>query len=196
MSETTDVLQAARQCATTILQRLVVANLGALVDFRGVGRKWSKRWVFWMGSVSLLGCAASQAVSVEVPFPAGQSQLVTHANEIAWGPCPPSLPADCKMAVLEGDPRSESLFTVRFQTASAFELAPHWHPRNERVTILEGKVGVGFGDTTDREAATWFGPGDYYVNAQGAHHFVLVDVPTTLQITGIGPWKMNFVEGE
>ena len=51
-------------------------------------------------------------------------------------------------------------------TGSEFEMKPHWHPRNERVTILEGKIGVGFGDEIDRENVTWFGPGDYYVNAQ------------------------------
>ena len=97
------------------------------------------------------------------------------------------------MAVLEGDPKREMLFTVRFRTGNEFEMKPHWHPRNERVTILEGKIGVGFGDEIDRENVTWFGPGDYYVNAQGAHHFVLADGPAVLQITGIGPWKANFL---
>jgi uncharacterized cupin superfamily protein len=100
------------------------------------------------------------------------------------------------MVVLEGDPRKDMLFTARFRTGSEFEMAPHWHPRNERVTILEGKVGVGFGDEIDRENVTWFGPGDYYVNQKGAHHFVLADGPTVLQITGIGPWKANFLESE
>ena len=59
---------------------------------------------------------------------------------------------------------------------------------------LEGNVGVGFGDTIDRENVTWFGPGDYYVNARGAHHYVLDDSPTLLQITGIGRWNAHFVE--
>jgi uncharacterized cupin superfamily protein len=98
------------------------------------------------------------------------------------------------MAVLEGDPKREMLFTVRFRTGGQFEMKPHWHPRNERVTILEGRVGVGFGDAVERENVTWFGPGDYYVNAQGAHHFVLTDGPALLQITGIGPWKVHYLE--
>ena len=98
------------------------------------------------------------------------------------------------MVVLEGDPKAEMLFTVRFRTGSEFEMKPHWHPRNERVTILEGKVGVGFGDEIDRENVTWFGPNDYYVNAHSAHHFVLADGPAVLQITGIGPWQANFLE--
>jgi hypothetical protein len=100
------------------------------------------------------------------------------------------------MAVLEGDPKREMLFTVRFRTGSEFEMKPHWHPRNERVTILKGKIGVGFGDEIDRKNVTWFGSGDYYVNAKDAHHFVLADGPAVLQITGIGPWKANFVEDD
>ena len=100
------------------------------------------------------------------------------------------------MAVLEGDPKREMLFTVRFRADSGFEMKPHWHPRNERVTILEGKVGVGFGDEVVRDDIEWFGPGDYYVNAKGAHHYVLTDGPAVLQITGIGPWEAHFLEAE
>ena len=163
------------------------------------------RYVLCLLSLALLavaaGCAASQPrptcpeVGVtEAGFPLGETQIASRVNEIAWAQCPPTLPADCGMAVLEGVPKREMLFTVRFRTGSDFEMKPHWHPRNERVTILEGKVGVGFGDEIDRENVTWFGPGDYYVNAKGAHHFVLADGPAVLQITGIGSWKANFLE--
>jgi len=147
------------------------------------------------------GCATSQApptcptlASPEAELPEGESQLVQRAEGITWVPCPPTLPKPCEMAVLEGDPKKEMLFTVRFRTDATFAMKPHWHPRNERVTILEGKVGVGFGDQIDRARVMWFGPGDYYVNAQGAHHYVLADGPAVLQITGIGPWKANFLQ--
>lgn len=97
------------------------------------------------------------------------------------------------MAVLEGNPREPMLFTARFRIAGGLELKPHWHPRNERVTILAGRVGVGFGDEIDRADVSWFEAGDYYVNAKGAHHFVLADGPAELQITGLGPWQVHYV---
>jgi hypothetical protein len=158
-------------------------------------------------SIALLsvveGCASSQskpscpeAGKTEAAFAPGKAQVASHVDEIAWMPCPPTLPTGCEMAVLEGDPKREMLFTVRFRTVGGFEMLPHWHPRNERVTVLEGRVGVGFGDAIDRENVVWFGPGDYYVNAQNAHHFVLVDEPSVLQITGIGPWKVSFLKSE
>ena len=145
------------------------------------------------------GCAASQATpscpdgDLEVELPTGSTQIAMRAPDIVWGPCPAALPDGCEMAVLEGDPRSETLFTVRFRTHTAFELPPHYHPRHERVTILDGQIGVGFGDEIDHTKVTWFGPGDYYVNAKGAHHFVLADEPAMLQITGIGPWGVNYL---
>ncbi|MEM8610279.1 MAG: cupin domain-containing protein [Myxococcota bacterium] len=148
------------------------------------------------------GCASSQVTAdcpsgiAEVDIPESSSQIAMRQDDMAWGPCPSVLPAECQMAILEGDPRSESLFTVRFRTSAPFVLTPHSHPRHERVTILEGRVGVGFGDELVRDEISWFGPGDYYVNAKGSHHFVVVDAPALLQITGVGPWRVNYVDAE
>ena len=147
------------------------------------------------------GCAGStpeskcaDTVAVEAELPPGEPQLAARAAEIAWSACPPSLPPDCEMAILEGDPKRKMLFTVRFRVDGSFELTPHRHPGNERVTVLEGRIGVGFGDEVDRDAVTWFGPGDYYVNAKGEVHFVLAEGPTVVQITGIGPWEANLID--
>lgn len=150
---------------------------------------------YWLCLGLLMGCGASAATEVEVAFPEGKSQLAVPADSITWRKCPPTLPQGCEMAVLEGDPRQAQLFTVRFRTTGVFEMKPHSHPRNERVTILEGRVGVGFGDSIDRSVVSWFGPGDYYVNAKETVHFVLADSPALIQITGIGPWEANFIDG-
>lgn len=95
------------------------------------------------------------------------------------------------MAVLEGDPKAEQLFTFRVRTTAPFVLPPHTHPRNERVTVIEGAVHVGFGHTFDKESSTRFEAGDFYVNRAGAVHFVWSDEPVTLQLTGIGPWAIH-----
>lgn len=160
------------------------------------------RTTLFVAALTLAGCASSQTkpscpdeLAIEAGFAQDETQLVSRTEELTWVSCPPTLPPGCEMAVLEGDPKREMLFTVRFRTRDSFEMKPHWHPRNERVTILEGKVGVGFGDEVDRDDVAWFGPGDYYVNAMHAHHFVLTDGPAVLQITGIGPWTVTFLEG-
>lgn len=116
-------------------------------------------------------------------------QQVVRAAATPWAPCPPTLPPGCEMAVLEGDPQGEDLFTVRFRVEDSFVMPPHWHPRDERVTVLSGSVAVAFGAEAERRDATEFGAGDYYVNAPHAVHQVWIEGPTIIQITGIGPWK-------
>ena len=117
-----------------------------------------------------------------------------HANEITWKPCPPNLPSGCEMAVLEGNPQEPNFFTVRFKINGKFSMPPHTHPKDERVTVLEGKAYVAFGKDAKQQDATIFSTGDYYVNSKDAVHTVWADSSTILQITGIGPWKANFIE--
>jgi hypothetical protein len=141
-----------------------------------------------LGLFLLVSPGASQEIGV-MQFPEGEVQHVVRADSTPWKPCPPTLPPGCEMAVLDGDPQGDDLFTVRFYAEETFVMPPHWHPRDERVTIISGTAAVAFGAETEREDATEFGSGDYYVNARNAVHQVWIEGPTVLQITGIGPWK-------
>jgi quercetin dioxygenase-like cupin family protein len=129
-------------------------------------------------------------------FAEGEVQHVVRLDDTPWAPCPPSLPEGCEMAVLDGNPQGEDLFTVRFRipAGALFVMPPHWHPKDERVTVISGTVAVAFGVETTRDDATEFGPGDYYVNARHAVHSVWIDGGTILQITGIGPWEAIPIE--
>ena len=147
--------------------------------------------VLWC--VLVIGAATSDAQTLEAALPNGVDQIVQHAGEIEWGPCPPGPLAGegCRMAVLEGSPKDEQLFTFRIRITEPFVLPPHTHPRNERVTVIEGALNVGFGDTVNKAASTRFEVGDFYVNRAGAPHFVWSDEPVTIQLTGIGPWAIH-----
>jgi quercetin dioxygenase-like cupin family protein len=128
-------------------------------------------------------------------FPEGESQHVVRSDGAPWKPCPATLPPDCEIAVLDGNPQVADLFTVRFRVRESLVMPPHWHPKDERVTVLSGSVAVVFGADAGRRDATEFGPGDYYVNARNAVHQVWIEGPTVIQITGIGPWKAVPVDG-
>ncbi|MEZ4778568.1 MAG: cupin domain-containing protein [Flavobacteriaceae bacterium] len=130
----------------------------------------------------------------DMKFSEGQVQHVVIAEEIVWKPCPANLPAGCEMTVLEGNPKGNDLFTVRFKISGEFLLPPHTHPKDERVTVLQGKVYVAFGEKATKDVAKAFGQGDYYVNAKNAVHSVWAEPGTILQITGIGPWEANFLK--
>ena len=109
---------------------------------------------------------------------------------VVWKDAPPSMPAGTKMAVLEGDPRSGGFFTVRVRVPAGASLAPHWHPRDERVTILSGAAEVGFGSTANPSMTRRYGPGSFYVNPPRTMHYVSFPEETVMQMTGIGPWEI------
>jgi len=144
----------------------------------------------FMSVFFLLGCAHKEIGVMK--FPQGEVQHVVRAEKINWKDCPPNLPNACEIAVLEGSPKSADLFTVRFKLGKTFLMPAHTHPKDERVTILSGKVAVAFGKEAKRKDAKVFGPGDYYVNSRGAIHTVWGVEDSILQITGIGPWEADF----
>ena len=113
------------------------------------------------------------------------------AGAIPWKPAPPSLPSGSAVAVMEGDPQSDGIFTMRVRVPAGAHLAPHWHPRDERVTVISGAVELGFGTTPDRATVTRLGAGSFYVNPPREMHYLFFPEETVLQMTGIGPWKME-----
>lgn len=150
---------------------------------------------YLLASLSIFCFALDAKAQVrEMEFPDDKEQHIVRADDIAWKPCPPHLPKGCQIAILEGSPKEEIMFTVRFKVDKEMIMPPHTHPRNERVTILEGAAFVGFGKEAKKENANKFGPGDYYVNKNGSIHSVWIEAETILQITGIGPWEVDYVE--
>lgn len=127
-------------------------------------------------------------------FAPGQLQIVHRAASMPYGPGPPSVPFECEMAVLEGHPGEAGLFTIRLRTEQPWVMPPHTHPRAERVTVIAGRVHVGFGTAVEERGGQAFTAGDYYVNAPGMVHHVWADEPVEIQITGIGPWEVHPAE--
>ncbi len=144
---------------------------------------------FILIALSILFCGILNAQDK----PQGTIQL--KPDDIKWIDAPPPLPAGSKLAILEGNPKQEGIFTIRAMFPPYFKIAAHNHPKDERVTVISGVVYVGFGDKTDTTNANKFTEGCYYLNPAGANHYVFTGSEgCVLQITGLGPWGLNFVE--
>jgi hypothetical protein len=141
---------------------------------------------------SLVLAMAVSAAAAADPIPAGAIQVP--GGGVNWSPGPPSMPAGTQVAVLEGDPKAQGLFTQRMKVPAGTRIAPHWHPRPERVTVLSGVVAVGFGEVVDEAKVTRFGPGSFYVNPPQSRHYVLFFEDAEVQITGEGPWELQYVK--
>lgn len=136
---------------------------------------------------TLLVLLAASAAFAQAP----DSAIAFAPEAIVWKDGPPSLPAGAKMAVLEGDPRGEGMFTMRVLVPAGSALPPHWHPRHERVTILSGAAHLGFGSVADRTKTVRYGAGSFYVNPPRTMHFLFFPEETVMQMTGVGPWEIH-----
>jgi quercetin dioxygenase-like cupin family protein len=59
-----------------------------------------------------------------------------------------------RFAVVDGDPAAKGLVTVRFMMPAGYQIAPHWHPTDEHITVLSGTFSVGMGDKLDMDHGT------------------------------------------
>ena len=112
---------------------------------------------------------------------------------IEWKPGPAAIPAGAKMAVLEGDPSKEGPFVVRFQFPDGYQIPPHTHPKTERVTVISGNLLLATGETLDRSSAKKLPAGSFGYWPAGMKHAGWSEGETIIQLHGIGPWQINYV---
>lgn len=113
-------------------------------------------------------------------------------DDLKWSPFP-GLPG-AQVAVLYGDPNSSGSYTIRLKLADGTKLAPHWHPDDERVTVLSGTFMVGLGDEMDASKMTALPAGSFVYLPAGIHHYAMAKGDVVIQSTGMGPFKMNVVK--
>ena len=115
------------------------------------------------------------------------------AETIEWKAGPAAIPPGAKMAVLEGDPTKEGPFVVRFQFPDGYHIPPHTHPKTERVTVISGTMLLAMGENLDRSAAKTLTAGTYGFWPAGMKHTAWSEGETVIQLHGIGPWQINYV---
>jgi quercetin dioxygenase-like cupin family protein len=137
--------------------------------------------------------SASVAAAQGAPSQAAPHAVVVLPDQVTWGPAPPALPAGAKAAVLEGDPKQAGPFTMRVSFPDGYRIPPHFHPAAERVTVIQGTFRLGMGDKFDESALNSLPAGSYVSMKPGTHHFGQAQGNTIIQVNGIGPWKLTYV---
>ena len=124
---------------------------------------------------------------------AEETHIVVTAPDLKWsdGPFPGT-----RIAVLEGDPKSPGPLTMRLKLPADYKIPPHWHPADERVTVISGTFNVGRGDQLDSVKGKVLAAGSFMLMPPKTNHFAWVKEETIIQINGIGPWALNFLNPE
>lgn len=143
-----------------------------------------------MRKIIILFFILNGIINSQERLPEGSIQI--HSDKIQWQEAPPSMPKGSEIFIMEGNPKSEGIFTMRVKIPPGIKLDMHTHPKDERVTLLEGEIYIGF--SKDIEPIK-FTAGDFYINPKGTEHFVLTkDQGAIIQITGEGPWEINYTK--
>ena len=125
--------------------------------------------------------------------PMTSSHVMMASDAVQWGDAPPVLPKGAKFAVLSGDPTKEGMFVVRLKMPAGYRVAPHWHPTDEHVTILEGTAALGMGESGDAAKATAMSAGGYALLPAKMVHYAMAKTDVTIQVSGTGPFVINYV---
>jgi hypothetical protein len=134
------------------------------------------------------------ALALATPLAAQKSASPgTTKHALHWGAAPAVFPAGAKMAVVSGDPSKAGPFTVELSMPSGYRIAPHFHPTDENVTVKEGTLLVGMGDTLDLKKANAMHRGQGGSIPANHHHFAATRGRTVISITAEGPFAMTYV---
>lgn len=146
-----------------------------------------RRLVFAL-CLALVGATSMFGISAAAPKP-----TILTPSELTWTAVP-GLPG-AQQAVVYGDPTAAgSTYTLRLKLADGTKIPPHWHPSDERVTVLSGTFLVGLGDTMDTAAMKELPAGSFCFVPAKLHHYAMAKGETIVQTTGTGPFQMNPVK--
>lgn len=139
-----------------------------------------------VASALMLACLPTASLAMD-------EHVTMQPNALKWGAAPPALPAGSEIAVIAGDPNSAGPYVLRVRMPANYKVPPHTHPADENVTVISGTLNVAMGgklDTTKGEAVP---AGGFFLAAKGMPHYAWSTGPTIIQIHGMGPFAINYI---
>lgn len=116
------------------------------------------------------------------------------SDQMKFNPGPATLPPGAQIAILHGHPAQEGPFVIRLKFPSGYEVPPHRHSKEEHVTIISGAFGMGGGEIHNRDSAPLLAPGGFVRIPAGMPHFAWTKDETVVQINGVGPFDVQYVD--
>jgi quercetin dioxygenase-like cupin family protein len=114
-------------------------------------------------------------------------------SEVKWQDGPKSIPPGAKVAVLEGDPTKEGPFVMRLRLPDGYSIPAHTHPKTERLTVISGTFNIAMGEKLDQASGRKMPAGSFGYWAAGMKHFVWAEGETVVQLHGMGPWSIEYL---
>ncbi|UNK49860.1 cupin domain-containing protein [Lysobacter sp. S4-A87] len=143
-------------------------------------------------AVGLMACTGTcSAQGAGLPSNAFGSVL---QEGIQWAPFA-AFPAQARLAVLVGDPKSPGPYVVRVKVPADLRLMPHTHPEDRVYTVISGVFYIGLGPKFEESKLIAYAPGSVVVLPAHTPHFHRAKSGEYVtQVTGYGPLGIEYVE--
>lgn len=121
---------------------------------------------------------------------AGDAHKIVHFGDLKWTP----ITKGCDLAAVSGDFNIEGApFVLRIRCADGTKIPAHWHPTDENLTVLKGAFLVGMGETFDESKVQTMNVGNFVLMPKEMRHFANCTGEVIVQVHGVGPFKVNWV---
>src|SRR5262245_7666008 len=145
----------------------------------------------FLSSLGATCCVAGSVLAGQIaPHSPTPHIAVVAPADVAWRPLRPG----AEIAVVSGNPdASGEPFVMRMRYTGNVRVPPHWHPTDEHITVLSGTFLLGMGERADESAATPLVAAAYAFAPAKMPHFAWSKGDTVVQVHGIGPFVINYV---
>lgn len=116
-------------------------------------------------------------------------------GDMKWMAAPPQLPKGAQVTVLHGDPTKPGDYTLRFKVPDGYTIPPHWHTKDEELTIMKGTLVLHLGDTMEAERHDLV-VGSYHYLPARTHHGAQAKGETIVQVQGPGPFDIHYIDAD
>ena len=116
---------------------------------------------------------------------------MTASEELKWAPL--SAMPGAQIAIIQGPMNEEKPFIIRIKFPAGAKVPAHSHSAIEHATVLSGVLNMGTGDKLDTSKTRPLGPGSVSIMQVGTNHFAWFGEETVLQVHGVGPWTVTYV---
>ncbi len=89
--------------------------------------------------------------------------------------------------VFVGNPGKAGTAIIRVKMPDGYVNQPHYHATAEYITVMQGTLLFGTGDTIDKAKGTVLPAGSFIAVPAGVHHWSIAEGVTVEQISGMGP---------
>lgn len=136
--------------------------------------------------------AACSALAMPICAIAQDHHITVQPDALKWS-TPAVYAPGAQIAVVRGDPSKEGMYVVRLKVPAGFKIQAHNHPNDENVTVISGSFNIGTGDKLDDKKGMLVKAGGYSFVAKGMNHYAWFTEETVLQLHGMGPQGVTYV---